>query len=81
MGELIIRLKEAGPTLSVQMNVKQFEIFIKLLPNLEKTYQSLVKSLLLNTGMGEKETKVLVASQILDSINRAMPKGEKDEIY
>ena len=72
--DLNIRTKHEGPTLTVKMNIKQFEIFIKNLPNIEKLYYSMVKDLMKNTAMGEKETKVLVASQLLDTLNRAMPK-------
>lgn len=61
-------------TISMKMNLEQFEIFIKNLPNIETLYYNMVKDLMKNTAMGEKETKVLVASQLLDTLNKAMPK-------
>ncbi len=71
--ELNIRTKTKGP-MTMKMNLRGFELFIKTLPNIEKQYYSMVKDLMKNTAMGEKETKVLVASQLLEALNRAMPK-------
>ena len=71
--ELKLNFNHDG-TISMKMNLEQFEIFIKNLPNIEKLYYSMVEDMLKNTAANEKEIKVIMATQILQSLNSAMPK-------
>ena len=81
--ELKIHLKDGAPTLIVTMNVAQFEIFIKQLPNMEKLYKRLVDEMLKTTTvsrlqcLGEKQLKAIIASEILKTINSGMPREKK----
>lgn len=71
--ELKLNFNHDG-TISMKMNLEQFEIFIKNLPNIEKLYYSMVEDMLKNTAANEKEIKVIMATQIVQSLNSAMPK-------
>lgn len=71
--ELKLNFNHDG-TVSMKMNLEQFEIFIKQFPNLEELYNRTVADMLRNTAVNEKEIKVIMASQILQSLNSAMPK-------
>lgn len=75
--ELKIRLKDKAPTLIIEMNIEQFEIFIKQLPNIENQYHSMVKTMVQNTEYREKEIKFIVAKNLLNAINSGMPKEGK----
>jgi hypothetical protein len=74
--ELVLaRSKDGKGKLTVKMNLEQFEAFIKNLPNIERLYNSMVQNMMKTTAVNEKEIKVIMASQIMQTLNSAMPRN------
>jgi hypothetical protein len=70
-------LQANSVAIEVRMNLEQFEIFIKNFPLLEKQYYGMSKSMYTNTAIEEQEAKFLVAEQLIEALNSAMPREKK----